>query len=571
VNLPGKYKRFTAALAWMLAAPLIAFTQTSLSDRVLVVYNSNAPDSRPVARYYMKARGISERNTCKISASSDVDLSPDQFEAEVKVPVRKCLDAAGRDRILYIVFAYGSPYLLRWNGQNYALDAFVADIWDEFLPFRPATQNEVQPYFGFAQSEGGIYQAFVPLSADREKAGAKRIYSVWRLDGAKPALAKGLVDKALYAESHGLTGKGCFDLNADITGLADYRYGAGNWDIHEAAEFARKAGFPVEEDTHEQEFGTAPAPLRCDGAALYAGWYSLNHYNDAFSWNPGAIGIHLDSASAMDPRGGANWAANALIKGITITSGAVGEPYLDNLPHPDQVFLYLFEGANAGDALLRSTRMLKWMIINIGDPLYRPFPNGIHLEGHAPEIVLGLLPQISVAGTMSAGLIGFNRQAPAGGVSFTLKAAPGSAVKLPETVAIPAGANHIVFPITAGNVREDATTVQISATHGDMARSNTLILFPTLAPLALPPTVRGGAVATGTVVLRKGAPAAGIVVTLATSDAAVASVPNEVRVEPGKNAAAFSIQTQHAIAQRAVTITASYDGVTRQAALTVLP
>ena len=131
------------------------------------------------------------------------------------------------------------------------------------------------------------------------------------------------------------------------------------------------------EDATPAEFGTAPAPLRCDGAALYAGWYSLGHYNDAFTWVPGAIGIHLDSASAADPRGGTNWSANAVLKGITITSGAVAEPYLEGLVHPDQVFLDLFQGANVGDAMLRSTRWLKWMILNIGDPLYRPFPQGI--------------------------------------------------------------------------------------------------------------------------------------------------------------------------------------------------
>ena len=43
-----------------------------------------------------------------------------------------------------------------------------------------------------------------------------------------------------------------------------------------------------------QEFGTPPAPSRCEDAAFYAGWYSLDHYNDAFTWKPGAIGIHLE-------------------------------------------------------------------------------------------------------------------------------------------------------------------------------------------------------------------------------------------------------------------------------------
>ena len=31
-------------------------------------------------------------------------------------------------------------------------------------------------------------------------------------------------------------------------------------------------------------------------------WYSYNNYPDAFTWNTGAIGFHLDSSSAADPR-----------------------------------------------------------------------------------------------------------------------------------------------------------------------------------------------------------------------------------------------------------------------------
>ncbi len=54
----------------------------------------------------------------------------------------------------------------------------------------------------------------------------------------------------------------------------------------------------VIEDPNYAEFGTAPAPLTCPNAALYSGWYNLNHYNNVFTWNTGAIGFHLDSASA---------------------------------------------------------------------------------------------------------------------------------------------------------------------------------------------------------------------------------------------------------------------------------
>ncbi len=544
-----------------------------LNDRVLVVYNASVSESRDVANYYIAKRGIPERNSCKIKVSSTETLEQGEFESHVKQPIRKCLDELGKEKILYIVFSYQTPFDLMLNGQAYSLDQFVADIWDEYLPFRAAGLDDVQPYFGYAQSQGNVYQPFVALSAYRESPGARHIYSVWRLDAANPALAKGLVDKALFAEAHGLSGKACFDLNSPIDGVADYRYGAGNWDIYQAEQFARKAGFPVLEDTHEQEFGTAPAPLRCDGAALYAGWYSLNHYNDAFTWNPGAIGIHLDSASAMNPRSGVNWAANALMKGITITSGAVTEPYLDNLPHPDQAFLYLFEGANAGDALLRSTRLLKWRIINIGDPLYRPFPNGVRVSTpQTPEIVLALLPQLTLGNTAAAGIIGFNAQVPESGLNFSIKTDNPDLVNVPQSVSMPAGTNQVKFPIQTRAVHEDATTVRISVALNEIGRSNTLVLFPVLASLTVSPAkIHGGSSASGSVVLRRKAPPDGITVALSSSDATVVTLPREIKVPEGQSTATFPITTRVVAAGNSNVITASYAGVTRNTTLILMP
>ncbi len=541
------------------------------NNRVLVVYNAGVRESREVANYYIEKRSIPPRNVCAIHVSSAENIEPKEFESHVKEPVRKCLEEAGKDKILYIVFSYQTPFALTINGQNYALDQFAADIWDEYLPARPATPAEIQPYFGYAQSEGGVYQAFVPLAAYREQPQARHIYSVWRLDAATLALAKGLVDKALFAEAHGLTGKACFDLNG--TPAADYMYGAGNWDLYEAEQFARKVGFSILDDNGEKEFGTPPAPARCDGAALYAGWYSLNHYNDAFSWNPGAIGIHLDSAAAVNPRSGPNWAANAVSKGITVTSGAVGEPFLDNIPHPDQAFLYLFEGANVGDALLRSTRLLKWMILNIGDPLYRPFPGGLRpTKPPAPEVVLGLLPQMTAGDGASGALIGVNGPAPQSGLNFSVKADRPDLVIVPPRVSIPAGSNRVQFPIQTRAVQADGTTVKISVTANQLSRSNTLILFPLLAAVSISlPRVRGGAPASGSVLLHRAAPAAGITIVLSSNDPAIVNLPREIKVPAGQNTAIFPITTHAAVAQSSTTITASYGGVNRTATLTVGP
>jgi uncharacterized protein (TIGR03790 family) len=466
-------------LFWLAAQVQASPGESQLSERVLVVYNKSESESAKVAKYYLSKRGIPAANTCKIDPLSTDFVEQEDFESEIRKPIRKCLEAIGRPKILYIVFSYQTPFLLKFEGHLYSLDQFVADIWDDYLPMRPATQNEQQPYLGRAQSEGNFYEPFASLSTYREKPGARQIYSVWRLDAATPALAKGLVDKATNAEANGLKGTACFDRRVeDMRGVSDFGTGAGDWDIYRSAEFARKAGFPVLEDGHNEEFGTAPAPLRCDGAALYSGWYSLNHYNDAFTWNQGAIGIHLDSASAGHPRSGSNWAANAVIKGITVTSGAVDEPYLENLPHPDQVFLYLFQGANVGDAFLRSTRLLKWRIINIGDPLYRPFPGGIQLATRpSPELILALLPQWMAAGTTSTGAIILTGTPPETPAKFDLKSSRPELVTVPESVLLPVKTDHVKFAIETRQAANNGTTVRISVSGNGLKRSNTLVLF----------------------------------------------------------------------------------------------
>jgi uncharacterized protein (TIGR03790 family) len=359
-----------------------------LARRVLVVYNRADSDSKAVAKYYARKRGIPAQNLCSISPIENVRLSWTEYVKSVQKPIQKCLNAVGPKNILYIVFTYNTPYRVEGAGKrkppqggdlamSYAIDQYVADIWDQYMTAEAWPQPTLrQPYYDDAWSKLNKYQPFESFADYRERDDAKLIYSVWRLDAPTAQLARSMVDKALEAEANGLAGQACFDRRWDLATIDDTGYGAGDWDLHQAAAFARDAGFAVTEDANPAEFGTPPAPL-CPHAAMYSGWYSLNHYNDAFQWQTGAIGFHLDSLSALDPRGGLNWSSNAIKKGITVTSGAIDEPYLSGLLRPGGTFRDLFQGANVGDAFLRNTRYLRWMIVYLGDPLYRPFPGGV--------------------------------------------------------------------------------------------------------------------------------------------------------------------------------------------------
>jgi uncharacterized protein (TIGR03790 family) len=571
----GRYSLAVAAavLSVSLLGPAPVRGQTPLEQRVLVVYNSSAADSLAVARHYMSQRHIPEGNLCRIAIDQVDYIKQSDYESRVRAPLRKCVESVGKRKVLYIVFSYQTPYVVTFGERGFALDSFVADLWDEYSDTRPGNEVASHPYFGEAQSQGNVYMPYVPLAAWRDQPQARNIYSVWRLDAANAALAKGLVDKALYAEAHGLSGKGCFDLQfGGVEGLPDNGPAAGDWDIHQAAEMARRAGFEVVEDDTRAEFGTPPAPARCDGAALYAGWYSLSHYNDAFTWNPGAIGFHLDSASATNPRGGPNWSASAVQKGITVTSGAAGEPYLEGLPHPDQVFLYLFQGANVGDAFLRATRWLKWMNLNIGDPLYRPFPKGTpdRLSGK-PEAMLALMPHALVGGFAGSGTVVLGGPAPQGGAVVTLKSEQPEIVSVPRTVMVPAAAVSARFSFVTHAVNA-TTAARVSMEAGELHRSNTLVVHPYLQPLALGAAkIAGGAVVTATIVLSQQAAAETVIVKLSSDHPALVSIPAEVRVPVGGNRATFQIATRAVTGETAVVITASAGGSARTAILTVTP
>ena len=86
-----------------------------------------------------------------------------------------------------------------------------------------------------------------------------------------------------------------------------------------------------------------------------------------------------------------------------------------------------------------------------------------------------------------------------------------------------------------------------------------------------PATVTGGASATGTATLTSAAPSAGLLVSLASSNSGVATVPASVTVGAGATSATFAVTTSAVVSSTAVTITGSGGGAVRTATLTVNP
>jgi uncharacterized protein (TIGR03790 family) len=96
----------------MIFAAALAVHAQPLNDKVLVVHNTAYPASIEVADYYVSQRAIPSVNRCAINSSVIVKLTWAEYDTKVRQPVRACLDAVGRNNILYIVFSYQTPYTL---------------------------------------------------------------------------------------------------------------------------------------------------------------------------------------------------------------------------------------------------------------------------------------------------------------------------------------------------------------------------------------------------------------------------------------------------------------------------
>ena len=366
-----------------------AYTQTSLASRVLVLYNPMDANSAAVAAHYQTARAVPNANMCavNVSSSASTNLAYSDYVSLIKTPVQACLNSVGSQNILYILLAYLRPLTLQTTtGLTFSVDSFLADIWDQYATqfFNPVP-TAVHRYYAESQSQGNSFIPFQSLATYRTTARAQLIYSVWRLDGPTVAIANAQVDGATAAmagggppisQVSGSRSNACVDMKESTSGIPDSGLASVDWDLFRASQILAAANqFSVITDMLPTQFGTSPSPI-CPNTGLYVGWYNYGSYNNAFSWDQGSIGWDIDSGALADTRNGPWWGAGAIAAGISVTSGPVTEPFTAGIVKP-AVIRNLFEGANVGDAFLRNTHWLKWMTVNVGDPLYQPFPGGV--------------------------------------------------------------------------------------------------------------------------------------------------------------------------------------------------
>lgn len=161
--------------------------------------------------------------------------------------------------------------------------------------------------------------------------------------------------------------------------------------------------------------------------------------------------------------------------------------------------------------------------------------------------------------------------APAGGAVIKLTSSDPSAAPIPASVTMPAGFAFNQYQFQIGQVTTPTPVTLTASLNGTSASANLTVQPPTLKSLTISPSqITGGGVPQAIVMLSGNAPAGGVTVNLSSSSAA-ASPPAAVTVAAGSPSAVVNIPTSAVTTNTPVTITASANGISRQAQFTLTP
>jgi uncharacterized protein (TIGR03790 family) len=401
--------RVIGAGVWLLALALLFQPLTSSvfageADSVVVIYNRRSKDSQSVAEHYAAKRGVPRDQLLALPLPMTEAMTRLEYRKQLEEPLLAWL----KEKELFTWPAEPAANGAASNGQpgltvptgakvRYAVLCFDVPLKIQSDPsLREDGVDPIPPPLRRNEAAVDSELAFLPTRGLRLTGPApSRVYAttnasdihptngVWivaRLDGPTPDIARGLVDKALAAETNGLWGRAYFDLR----GLKDGDYKLGDDILRGAALVARRQGFETVVDEGE---ATLPGDYPLSHAGIYAGWYA-GDANGPFAQEkveflPGAFAYHLHSFSANTLRSGTrHWCGPFLAKGATVTLGSVFEPYLGGTPDVAALLSRWVElGFSYGEAAIAAQQSLSWQTTVVGDPLYRPFarkPKELH-------------------------------------------------------------------------------------------------------------------------------------------------------------------------------------------------
>ena len=187
--------------------------------------------------------------------------------------------------------------------------------------------------------------------------------------------------------------------------------------------------------------------------------------------------------------------------------------------------------------------------------------------GQGPAFTVAVNPGYIAGGYSSTGTFALNNTS---GGTATLTSSNTSVATVPASVTVNSGSSSATFTINTSAVTT-LTAVAISATYNGTVRAVNVLVTPAISSVVLnPSSVVGGNTSTATVSLSGAAPP-NAVVSLTSSNSAVASVPGTVTIPAGETSAEVTVSTSAVTTTHSPTITASYNGSSSYSTLTVTP
>ncbi len=191
----------------------------------------------------------------------------------------------------------------------------------------------------------------------------------------------------------------------------------------------------------------------------------------------------------------------------------------------------------------------------------------------APVPTLALAPTSVIGTDGSVGTITLTGPAPMTGQTYMLTGQQAGVVNFPSMVTVASGATSATFNITTSAVAT-STSATITANNGtsNLQATLTITALPTPIALSLDATqLITTESTTGHVTLSGPAPQGSTVIQLSASPASAVTIPASVTIMGGATTATFPVTANTVASSTVCTITASYGGASKAAALTVNP
>ncbi len=373
-NRPSRlYVPRILAFVFVFLLRIDAHAAENLPAQTIVVFNTAVPDSEALAKFYADKRAIADDHLVGLDCPSGEEISREQYDTTVAEPLRKTFEERqwwhvhetpdGDKRVQtlgihFVALIRGMPLKIRPTATPYPGDSPAGG--GPVQGRNEASVDSELSTLGFftRQISGAVtnpyFQGFRPIG----QVTAAPILLVTRLDAPESATVRQMITDAIEAEKNGLWGRAFVDGD----------------------------GVPVLFDDSPAIFSDAFPMSDC---ALYYGWYAgsvAGPFNQpGFKFVPGAIAAHIHSYSATTLRDkNSGWAGPLVSRGAAATVGNVYEPYLELTAHLDILNDRLLHGFTFAESVFMSSRVLSWMGVALGDPLYRPYLNWTQIDSKNP-------------------------------------------------------------------------------------------------------------------------------------------------------------------------------------------